>query len=242
MTGGSRPKILICGDFDVRPDGRQFSFVYSAYPQAIRRAGGVPLLVPASADPREAEAALAVGDGLLLVGGDDINPARYGQTAHPKTSCTHANREAWDFTMFESAEKMRLPILGICLGCQLINVARGGSLHQHIPDVPAFTATHSGKWPYRARHRVDLAAGKLREIIGTDSLETNSSHHQGVDRVGRDLRVAGVSEDGLVEAIEGTEADRFLVAVQWHPEDLPDEPRHAAIFAAFVNACRGRNV
>lgn len=216
-----KPLIALTTGYETDSKDRERLILYSHYVDALRGAGAIPAAVPPVESPDQAAEALERFDGLLLIGGDDIRPSRWGEELHPRATLMHPRREVSDFALFDAADRRRMPILGICLGCQEINVARGGSLHQHLPDLPAITATHSGVYPNRARHRVRIEGPSLlAEVFGPGEIEVNSAHHQGVARVGTGLRVTAWSQDGLVEGLESDEPGRFLLAVQWHPEEL----------------------
>lgn len=182
----------------------------------------------------EASADLTGLHGLLLTGGiADIDPASYGEPRHPKTVEPEPARDELEFTLVQEATKRGMPVLGICRGAQVLGVAFGAKLVQHLPDVTALAHTAEGE--QGARHRVRFAEGsRLREIVGQEELEVNSFHHQAV--LGGGLRAVAWAEDGTVEAAEG--ASGFMIGVQWHPErDLGTEAS-ARLFAAFVGAAR----
>ena len=205
------------------------------YVQAVHRAGGLALLLPvdsaAVADPRQT---LDLLDGLVLAGGADIDPASYGETTHAETVDTVPERDAFEIALTRAAIERDLPVLGICRGMQLINVALGGALRQHLPD-------HSGHEEHRrvigsfdgSEHDVRLVAGSLAaRAAGELEHCTKSHHHQGVERLGEGLLVSGVFvRDELPEAIE-LPGRRFVLGVQWHPEADPTSP----IVGAFVAA------
>jgi putative glutamine amidotransferase len=200
-------------------------------------AGGVPILLPAARTRSEVGELLARIDALLLVGGDDIDPQRYGERPHPRTEVMHPKREAADFALFELADRVGLPIMGICLGSQVINVARGGTLHQHIPDLPNYRSRHKGEWPDRGGHDVRIEPRtRLRKIIGRPALPVNSAHHQGIRAVGKRLKIAAWSDDGFIEAVEDVRPDRFLLGIGWHPEEISDRPEQLRLFRALVRA------
>lgn len=237
----SRPLVAVSAGYQKDAKGREVMMLYAHYLNALRAAGAIPVAVPPVADAAEADAVLARLDGLLLVGGDDINSDRWGAALHPKAELMHPKREASDFALIGSADRRGVPMMGVCLGCQEINVARGGSLHQHLPDVPTVKLSHSGTFPNRARHRVRIEAGsRLSGILKQGELEVNSAHHQAVDRIGAGLKPAAWSEDGVVEALEETDGRPFVLAVQWHPEEIADRPEQAALFSRFVAECARR--
>ena len=209
-----------------------------AYVEVIVAAGGLPVLVPPLADTALAAAVPGRLDGLLFTGGRDLQPARYGQAPHAEAALLDPRREAWDMELLARAlATPGLPILGICLGLQQLNVALGGTLTQHVPDLGR-GLEHRAPKTGDLLHAATVRAGtRLAAILGAGSIEVTTRHHQAVDRVAPDAVVAALAPDGLVEAIEGPSADRFVVGVQWHPERNPESRESRALFAAFVAAC-----
>jgi putative glutamine amidotransferase len=218
-----------------------------SYVDAVQRAGGLVLMLPPDPDQIEDPGqVLELIDGLVLTGGADIDPAAYGQEAHPETVDTVPERDAFEIALVNAAIERELPVLGICRGMQLINVALGGTLRQHLPE-------HFGHGEHRrvigsfegAEHDVLLSAGTLAaRVVGETEHETRSHHHQGIDRLGEGLVVSGRSTlDELPEAIELDRSPpsrpsdrRFVLGVQWHPEADPD----SRVIAAFVAEAAAR--
>lgn len=212
-----------------------------SYAAGIAAAGGVPALLP----PVPGIAA-AVGrlDGLVLTGGGDIDPARYGAARHPRTGPASAARDQAELDLLAAALAAGLPVLGICRGLQLLNVARGGTLHQHLADLGAAgDAGHTPRPGTFGSHPVRVAPGSLLAGIlggvvpGDQPLTVPTAHHQAIDRLGAGLTATAWAADGIVEAAELTGAGQhpFVLAVQWHPEE-GDDPR---LFRALVAAARG---
>lgn len=232
----SRPPLIgLNADIQTLSNGSVAATVLLTYIQAVDRAGGMPLVLPPTTDRPSLEAALALLNGLLLTGGQDIAPPLYGQTLHPATCLADPQRLAGDRALLEVALDTTIPILGICMGCQWLNVALGGDLIQDIPSLLGTAVLHA---PRETFHPVRIQPGsRLAAILGREELEVNSSHHQALGRLGRGLRAVAWAPDGVVEAAEG-EGGRFLLAVQWHPERLADRPEHLALFRALVEAAR----
>ena len=203
------------------------------YAEQVAAAGGVPVLLP----PRPGVAAAVDRlDGLLLTGGGDIDPGRYGAQLHPRTGRVSAPRDAAELELLGAAMAAGLPALGVCRGMQLVNVARGGTLCQHLPN----DAGHTPVPGTYGSHPVRVAPGtRLAGILGAngDGVDVPTAHHQAVDRVGEGLVATAWAEDGVIEAVEPSAAgDPFLLAVQWHPEAGTD-PR---VIEALVAAASAR--
>jgi putative glutamine amidotransferase len=212
------------------------------YEQAVRQAGGDPVrLMP---DVTRVAADLANLDGLILSGGDDIDPARYGAAPDARTETASAQRDDYELALAPAALEMQLPLLAICRGLQVANVALGGTLHQHVPDAFGTSVEHSRPVDgqiYRGlieEHRLTVSARSRLARIAGDALVTGSRHHQSVDRVAADLRVVARAPDGVIEALELIDAPQFWLAVQWHPESTValDSGASAALFAALIDA------
>lgn len=229
-----RPRILIPTNFrgavgDTPPQ----AYLNDAYVRLIADNGGLPVLAPPAEQFDERYAASYEGQGLMLAGGFDLDPALYGQDRHPKSTPLHPRREEAELAWFNWADHVGMPVFGICLGCQLVNVARGGSLIQYLGDTPGLLDHGDGE--HDTFHDVAVCGATLAGIVGGDTCSVNSRHVQAVDRLGRDLRAAGRTADGVVEAVEDT-TGRFLIAVQWHPEDLGHDPATKAMVGAFIAA------
>ncbi len=230
----------------ISPDNQaadQASPVYelpATYPLAIARAGGIPMLLHHTHDPGLRDAYMEIIDGLLIPGGDDLDPALYGQLPHPKTRRVDSRRQDFDLAMLSLAERKNMPVLGICFGCQAMNVQRGGTLHQYIPDLPRdvplpHAASPADSTDKNVWHNVSIAPrSRLHAILQTDEAKVNSRHRQAIARLGTGLAACAVSPDGLIEAIEDSSL-HFWLGVQWHAEGL-DAPPHRELFNAFVAA------
>jgi putative glutamine amidotransferase len=212
--------------------GRRTDSSYRDHVDGVVAGGGVPVILPVL-DPSLVEAALEGIDGLLLTGGGDIEPSRYRQPAAPEVDGVDPARDDFELALVCAALESGLPILGISRGHQLVNVALGGTLHQHVPTL---TATGHEE-PDRAAqevHRVRIASGSLlAAVVGSTSLGVNSAHHQVVELAGAGLQVVARSEDGLIEAVEGL-GDLRVLGVQWQPELLRADGAQAALFGWLV--------
>jgi putative glutamine amidotransferase len=209
------------------------------YLRALEDAGAIPLVVP-PLSPALADALLDRVDGLCLSGGPDLDPRAYGERRHARTGPVESALDEFEFALAAAADARGLPILAICRGMQVLNVARGGSLHQHLPDVTGTSVNHrQSEAGSHVTHWVSLErSSRVSGILRRKRVKVNSFHHQGVARLGDGLTITGRASDGTVESIEA--ADRgFLVGVQWHAECLVDRPEQAALFTAFVSSARG---
>jgi len=200
------------------------------YAEQVAAAGGVPVLLPPL--PGIAAAVDRI-DGLLLTGGGDIDPGRYGERPHPATSRVSRPRDAAELELLDAAVAAAKPVLGVCRGMQLLNVARGGTLRQHLPDGTGHTPAAPGTF---GTHLVRVAAGtRLAGILGADGPGAGvpTAHHQAIDRLGDGLVATAWAEDGVIEAVEpSADGDQFLLAVQWHPEAGSDPRLIEALVAA----------
>lgn len=224
-----------------RAGERQTFSVPCEYVDVVRAAGGVPVILP-PVDGEIPEGLDAV-QGLILPGGGDVDPAHYGGGHHDAVYGISAERDRFELTLAKAAlARPRLPILCVCRGMQLLNVALGGDLVPHIPDRYGERIPHRGPQLKPIPHAVRLAEGsRLASVLSTDDLMVQSIHHQAVNRLGAGLRAVAWSEDGVVEAIESEHHD-FVVAVQWHPElEALGDPRPLRLFEALVASSRRTN-
>jgi putative glutamine amidotransferase len=211
------------------------AFLPAVYFEAVQRAGGIPVLLPPQPADAEAVSRVLDGvDGLIVTGGADVDPARYGQDAAPETDKPHLERDAWEDALLTAAIERELPFLGICRGMQVLNVNRGGSLHQHVPDVVGDDRFRIGNGQFATNEVVTEPGSELDALVGA-KLPVKSYHHQAVDAVGEGLRVTARTGDGIVQAVE-LEGVPFGVAVQWHPEE--DAAEDVRLFAGLVDAAR----
>ncbi len=202
------------------------------YVRALARSGAIPVVLPPLAIEL-VPALLRPLAGVCLSGGPDIDPATYGEKPHEELGPTEPDLDAFELAVARTADASGLPILGICRGCQALNVARGGTLHQHLPGhrqtEPGWTVTHD----------VAVEPGSLlSRAVGAEALRVNSFHHQAAEQLGDGLRAVAWAPDGTIEGIEGDEG-RFVLGVQWHAETLDEVERpQARLFAALVEAAR----
>lgn len=210
------------------------SFLPAVYFQGIARAGGVAtLLPPQPVDADIAERVLDGLDGLVITGGKDVDPAAYGQQPHPATDEPGRQRDAWEFTLLRGALRRALPVLGICRGAQVLNVALGGTLHQHLPDVIGHSGHRAGNAVFTTLKVRTVTGTRLAGLLG-ESADVRCYHHQAIADVGDGLIVSAWDVDGVIEALE-LPGDDFVLAVQWHPEESLDDLR---LFTAIVDAAR----
>jgi putative glutamine amidotransferase len=214
------------------------------YLAAVRVAGGAPVEISLALVETGGLRALAESlDGFLLPGSPaDVDPSWYHAERSPHCGARDAFREQTDFALLDAACAARKPVLAICYGLQSLNVFKGGRLVQDIATEVPGALPHTWERSTGApepRHDVEFVAGsRLAELAGSRTAQVNSSHHQAVAVVGRELRAVGFAPDGVVEAVEGTVAEHWVLGVQWHPERMPEDALTRALFAAFVNAAR----
>jgi putative glutamine amidotransferase len=251
------------------------------YVDAVRRGGGRPVLLPPGGDAAEAAATVAGLDGVVVAGGPDIGPASYGARPHPRTRPAVPGRDAWELAVTASALRLGVPVLAICRGMQVLNVLRGGTLHQHLPDLVGH-GEHGGIPGGYGQHKVRVDPGSmLAGILAEDGyFQVPTRHHQAVDRLGDGLVASAWAEDGTVEAVEAApqagpqaapqgspqaapqgspqaapqgspqaapqagpqhpeDGHRFVLGVQWHPEQGDDPRLFAALAAAAAERARG---
>jgi putative glutamine amidotransferase len=207
-----------------------------SYMRTIELAGGVPMVMPPLA-PDSINPLLDQVAGICLSGGPDLDPKTYDATAHPELGPTWPELDFVELAVAKGADKRDLPVLAICRGMQALNVARGGTLHQHLPDDEiAHRQEHP---PESMTHHVRIETdSRLAQILGTTSIEVNSFHHQAIDELGEGLRAVAWAPDGVIEAVEAVDRAEFMVGVQWHAEGLWEQDRHLALFREFVAASR----
>jgi putative glutamine amidotransferase len=206
------------------------------YMRAVERGDGLPVVLP-PLSPEAICPLVAHLHGLCLSGGPDLDPHGYGAEPHPELGPVEPDLDAFELAVAREADRLGLPILGICRGAQALNVSRGGTLHQHIPDITDGSLRHRQEVPGNvATHEVEIdPSSRLARLMGVTRARVNSFHHQAIDRLGEGLRAVAWSPDGLVEAVEG-EDERLVLGVQWHAEGLVDRPEDLALFRALTEA------
>jgi len=242
-----RPAIGITCDYDLGissqsiSPGRSYFFSNKNYAQAVEKSGGLPLLLPCLSSEEIVEAFLDKIDGLLLSGGVDIDPSYYGEEPGPRLGGLNPERAAFEVMIIQRALEQDIPLLGICGGHQLLNVVARGSLYQDIYSQVPQVLNHRQRAPrWYPYHTVQIEKeSKLRQILRIDSLRVNSRHHQAVKNLGKDFKVSASTSDNIIEAIEST-VHRFVIGVQWHPEDMFERDAHArSLFQALIKAAQG---
>lgn len=231
----TKPVVGINCDMKRDDPKRDRLFLCTDYSDAVLQAGGLPILLPFLEEARDLEQALSSCDAVLLTGGDDLDPASYGAARRDETNIAAKRRLKFDLALARAALQRRMPVLGICMGAQLLNVAAGGTLIQHLET----SDTH--RQNTRAAelvHDVIVSSGsRLAGIVGEGTLGVNSTHHQAIDKVAPGFTAVARDRDGVIEAIE--QLDQPLTfAVQWHPERLLAHERHRKLFEALVASSR----
>ena len=214
-----------------------------AYVHAVGSVGGLPILIPMINDHNILTALLPRLDGLLLPGGIDLHPSRYGEEVHPLTEVADLELDEFEITLASWAFQQDIPVLGVCRGMQLINVVLGGTLFQDIDDQYTDSIAHSHRdWSraHLAHHIIVEPGSRMDTILGTREVMVNSLHHQAIKEPGKGVRVTGHAPDGVPELIE-VSGYRFVMAAQSHPEEIYSlEPAFQRLFAAFVQASSAR--
>src|SRR5688572_1384863 len=239
-TDSYRPRIGIT--MRIESETERF-YLARDYSEAVEAAGGVPVHISLIPKREYIRAVVDQLDGVLLPGSDsDVDPIRYGADPHPKLGTVQSIKDDTDLLVLEEIENRRLPLFAICFGMQILNVYRGGTLIQDIhSQMPNAIKHEQGAPRNRPSHRTELApSSRVSSLAQSDTAVVNSHHHQALEKIGRDLTATAWASDGLVEAVEDPRDDRFVVAVQWHPEIGWQHDRFSqSLFQSFIDAARG---
>ena len=230
--------VAVSSTADEKPGTPHRVRLNSTYIIALESAGLIPLIVPPLASTAAAREILKKVDGLVLTGGEDVDPTLYGQERHSEGGVPNRPRDATEIALILAAREMAMPLLAICRGPQVLNVALGGTLIQDIGSQVAGAGEHNARDDRAARvHEVELEPGsRIAEAMGAVRLRVNSLHHQSVDRIAPGLRITGRAPDGVNEGIESESPEWWAIGVQWHPEEMNDspEPWDRGLFRAFA--------
>ncbi len=211
-----------------------------SYLEAVEAGGGIPVIL-APLPARRLEAIIDRLDGICLSGGPDVEPGCYGAAAHTELGPTEPEVDLFELGLVRAARRRGLPILAICRGMQVLNIARGGTLVQHLPDLSDEIEHRQTEPASQPTHSVALAPESgLARLAGSDSIDVNSFHHQAIDRLGAGLEPVAWAADGVIEAVE-VPGDLFTLGVQWHAECLTDRPEQARLFSGLVDAAEQRD-
>jgi len=237
----AQPLIALVATRQTHPKRAPTYEIPQAYLDAILTAGGLPILLPTSLPITALPELVNRFDGFVLSGGGDVDPALYGGHLDATVHSIDPERDAFECALIPLVLQADKPLLAICRGAQILNVALGGSLYEDIPSALPAALRHDW-YPNIPRdylaHTVEIEQGsRLAEILGTRKLRTNSLHHQAIRQPAPALEVVAYAEDGIIEAME-LAGKRFAIGVQWHPECLPEEPAMQRLFSEFVNAAR----
>ncbi|WP_316568200.1 gamma-glutamyl-gamma-aminobutyrate hydrolase family protein [Neobacillus sp. YIM B06451] len=233
-----KPVIGITSAYVKHNENMEGAYVHHDYHKVVAANGGIPIILP-YISPEMALDMLPLVDAVILSGGEDVNPDMYGQEPHRNLGPTIFERDLAEIAIARYAIAHDIPLLGVCRGSQILNVALGGTLIQDIPSQVPESIQHGQKIPrHKDSHWISVSPdSRLFQIFGTDRVRVNSIHHQALDIVANDLRVVARSADGIVEAVEYAKPSRFTIGVQWHPESLaPTDEAMNRLFKEFI-AC-----
>jgi len=234
MTADNRPLIAVVPLWD---EERASYWMLPGYMDAVLAAGGFPLMPPLLTSGADVQASMKLFDGFLLTGGQDVAPGFYGEAVREACGETCPMRDTMEAELVRLAIEADKPLFGICRGIQFLNAALGGTLIQDIPTELASDLVHSQEPPYDVPAHPVTLSGYLKDLLGTRTLEVNSSHHQGIEKLAPGLTACAQAPDGLIEAVH-LPGRKFVLAAQWHPECAPDWPSSRTLFQTFVDACR----
>jgi putative glutamine amidotransferase len=237
----SKPVIGLNADYRAaKKDAPAFSFLGAGYYDAIHQVGGVPVILPPIAEEDDVERMLDMLDGVVLVGGADLDPRRDGFMLHPTVRPMDPRREDFDRLLVRLIAKRRMPVFGIGAGMQLLNVSQGGNLFLHLPEDLPKALPHKDPLDPAHRHGLEVAAGSLMErVYGDGEIRVNSMHHMAIDELAPGFRVTARCPDGVVEAIESTSDDWLAMGTQFHPEAESASALDVRIFEEFICGIAG---
>jgi putative glutamine amidotransferase len=238
-NSNSRPLVGINTDLRIPAKGRApVSVVATGYVDCVLGAGGIPIIIPPLTKEQDLRPMVDRLDALIFIGGDDLDPKRLGMAPHPAVRIALPRREDSDRLLVRMATDRKLPILGIGLGMQLLNVMFGGTIYQHLPEDLPRALPHKDPLGGSHRHGIEITPGtRLDDIYGDGEIRVNSSHHQAVRRVSNKFRVAAVAPDGVIEAIEAIDPNWFCMGVQWNPASETASALDLQLFEAMIASC-----
>ena len=240
----AKPLIGINADYRAaKKDAPAFSFLTAGYFDSVVAAGGIPVVIPPLADEDDLERVLHMLDGIILTGGADLDPRRDGFMLHPSIRTLDARRETFDRMLVQMAARKRIPVFGIGVGMQLLNLSQGGNLFLHIPEDLPKAVPHKDPIDPAHRHALEVVPGSIMaRVYGEGEIRVNSMHHMAVDEVAPGFRVTARCPDGVVEAIESTQDAWFAFGTQFHPEADSASALDLRIFEEFLCGIRGEVV
>jgi putative glutamine amidotransferase len=236
-----KPLIGLNADFrSARKDSPALSYISAGYFDAITAAGGIPLIIPPLAEAADLDRVLDQLDGVVMVGGADLDPRRDGFMLHPSVRTMEERREDFDRMLMAQVAERRLPLLAIGVGMQLLNVSQGGNLFLHVPEDLPRALPHKDPLDRAHRHALEVVPGTLMaRVYGDGEIRVNSTHHMAVDQVADGFMVTARCPDGVVEAIESTQPDWFALGTQFHPESESASALDLRIFEEFLEGITG---
>lgn len=237
----SKPLVGLNADYrSAKKDAPAFSYIQAGYYDAIEKAGGVPIVIPPVTEDEDLNRILDLVEGVVLVGGADLDPRRDGFMLHPATRTLEPRREEFDRRLMRMVAERRMPVMGVGVGMQLLNVSQGGNLFLHIGEDLPKALPHRDALDPAHRHALEVVPGTLMErVYGEGEIRVNSFHHMAVDEVAPGFMVSARCPDGVVEAIESTQDDWFALGTQFHPESDTASALDLRIFEEFIAGIRG---
>jgi putative glutamine amidotransferase len=237
----AKPLIGLNADFrSARKDSPALSYISAGYFDAIAAAGGIPVIIPPLSNADDLDRLLDQLDGMVLVGGADLDPRRDGFMLHPSVRTMEARREDFDRLLMSQIADRRMPVLAIGVGMQMLNVSQGGNLFLHVPEDMPRALPHKDPLDRAHRHALEVVPGTLMaRVYGDGEIRVNSTHHMAVDQVADGFLVTARCPDGVIEAIESVQSDWFAVGTQFHPESESASALDLRIFEEFIEGITG---